>query len=328
MPFQILHKDITAMAADAIVNPTDEWLSGSGGTDLAVHMTAGEKLDEACRNIGRLQTGAVAVTDAYGLPCRYVFHTVGPVWKNGTCGEEALLRGCYLNALFKAKQMGLDSIAFPLISSGTFGFPKNQVLRIAIDAISDFLYTADSELQIFICILDRHAFSLNREIALREYLGHGRKRFFGAERKAAAFCEDREEAPICCAPQDQPITDDISEWIKKQDDSFAVMLLKLIDKKGMTDVECYKKANVTKGTFWKINNDPKYKPSKSTVIAFAIALELDLDETAQLLKTVGFSLSDSNTFDRIIQFFILHRNYDIYEINAALFQYDQACLGC
>jgi len=141
-----------------------------------------------------------------------------------------------------------------------------------------------------------------------------------------------EDAPKCSAAaplsKRKATPNNISDWIKKQDDSFAVMLLKLIDKKGMTDVECYKKANVTKGTFWKINNDPKYKPSKATVIAFAIALELDMDETSQLLKTVGFSLSNSNTFDMIIQFFIINQNYDIYEINAALFQYDQVCLGC
>lgn len=348
MPFQIIQKDITEIGTDAIVNPTDEWLSGSGGTDYAVHSAAGRQLDEACEQIEELQTSEIAVTDAYNLPCQYVFHTVGPIWKDGSRNEEALLRSCYLNALLKAKKMGLASIAFPLISSGTFGFPKDRVLRIAIDAVSDFLFTTDGEMQVFICILDRGAFVLSKEIALKEYLQRGKR--FVYEDHALKMCQSEEravsapvsededlfvlnEAPICsapapCAPQPKPITDEISDWIKKQDDSFAVMLLKLIDKKGMTDVECYKKANVTKGTFWKINNDPKYKPSKATVIAFAIALELDMDETTQLLKTVGFTLSNSNTFDMIIQFFIINQNYDIFEINAALFQYDQVCLGC
>jgi len=177
MPFQIIHKDITEMATDAIVNPTDEWLSGSGGTDYAVHTAAGEQMDLACAQIIDLQTSEIAVTDAYKLPCRYVFHTVGPIWEDGLQNEAALLRGCYLNALLKAKKMGLDSVAFPLISSGTFGFPKDKVLRIAIDAISDFLYTIDGELQVYICVLDRRAFALSKEIALREYLEERGKHF-------------------------------------------------------------------------------------------------------------------------------------------------------
>lgn len=347
MPFYIVQQDITRMDCDAIVNPTDERLSGSGGTDYAVHAAAGEALDEACRQIERLQIGAVAVTDGYRLPCRYVFHTFGPIWQGGGYNEEILLRSCYLSALLKAKKMNLSSVAFPLISSGTFGFPKDKVLRIAIDAISDFLYTSDSEFQVYVCILDRRSFEVSKEIALNEYL-HESSRRFTYEQHTLKMCSS--PAPIeevsDCAPIAAPVrsarfsarmaataektqmSDDLAEWIEQQDDSFAVMLLKLIERKGMTDVQCYKKANVTKGTFWKINHDPKYRPSKATVLAFAIALELDLEETEQLLRTVGFSLSNSNTFDRIIQFYILHGNYDIFEINAALFQYDQVCLGC
>ena len=354
MPFHIIHQDITKVKCDAIVNPTDKWLSGSGGTDYAVHEAAGEELDEACKKIADLQVGTVAVTDGYRLPCRHIFHTVGPIWHGGSNNEEVLLRSCYLSSLLKAKKMNLSSIAFPLISSGTFGFPKDRVLRIAIDAISDFLFTTDSEFQVYVCILDRRSFEVSKELALNAYLQEGSRRFIYEEHtlKMCSSPEPLEEVCYESAPDPElsvPVVPelsapfvagvippvekkqapvDLAKWIEKQDDSFAVMLLKLIDKKGMTDVQCYKKANVTKGTFWKINNDPKYRPSKATVLAFAIALELDIEETENLLRTVGFSLSNSNTFDKIIQFYILNGNYDIFEINAALFRYDQVCLGC
>ncbi len=342
MPLQIIHKDITQVECDAVVNPTDSLFSGSGGTDHAIHAAAGPELEAECRRLGRLGCGEVAVTGGYGLPCKYIIHTMGPIWSGGQRSEAVLLRSCYMNALFKASAMGLESIAFPLISSGTFGFPKDRVLRIAIDAISDYIFNSDKEINVSICILDRASFVLSKEIALQEYIGERAPRFLYAEhtlrmqpkasvsafddRKIRETCADMCESDIdaCRAP----LPEDLSDWIKKQDDSFAVMLLKLIDKKGMTDVQCYKKANVSKGTFWKINNDPKYKPSKPTVLAFAIALELSLEETEQLLKTVGLSLSHSNLSDLIIEFYISNGNYDIFEINSALYRYDQVCLGC
>lgn len=345
MPFQIIHQNIAKFSCDAIVNPTDRMLSGSGGADNEIHTAAGRELDRECENLQGLGVGEIAVTGAYNLPCRFIFHTVGPVWENGSYNEAVLLRSCYLNALLKAKKMELTSIAFPLISSGTFGFPKDKVLRIAIDAISDFLFTSDQEMQIYVCILDRTSFELSKEIALKGYLTRNSSKVFDykdhalkmrrADKNAMPPGRESAERPhfikasLCNNAAEAMINEnDLEGWLRKQDDSFAVTLLKLIDKIGLTDVQCYKKANVSKGTFWKINNDPNYKPSKQTVIAFAIALELNLDETEQLLKTVGFSLSNSNTFDRIIQFFIMNGIYDIFEINAALYKYDQVCLGC
>ena len=343
MPLQIIHKDITQVECDAVVNPTDSIFSGSGGTDRAIHEAAGPELEAECRRLGRLGCGEVAVTGGYGLPCKYIIHTTGPIWSGGKRNEAVLLRSCYMNALFKASAMGLGSIAFPLISSGTFGFPKDRVLRIAIDAISDYIFNSDKEINVSICIIDRASFVLSKEIALQEYIDERRApRFLYEEHtlrmqpKASASIFDgriiRESCAEVCEPGVEacraPLPEDLSEWIKKQDDSFAVMLLKLIDKKGMTDVQCYKKANVSKGTFWKINNDPRYKPSKQTVLAFAIALELSLEETEQLLKTVGLSLSHSNLADLIIEFYISNGNYDIFEINSALYRYDQVCLGC
>lgn len=317
MPFYIVHQDLTAMQCDAIVNPTDPFFSGSGGTDLAIHTAAGPALSEECLTLPWLETGSTAVTSGYRLQCKYVIHTVGPIWTDGTANESILLRSCYLNALMLAKKMELDSVAFPLISSGTFGFPKDKVLRIAIDAISDFLLMIDEEPDVFICVLDRNSYTLSRDIALKEYLNWNTDAV-----SDRSICLQSAPKGKVCAEQS-----DLAAWLKKQDDTFAVTLLKLIDRSGMTSAQCYKKANVSKQTFYKINNDAKYRPSKATVIAFAIALRLDLEQTEILLRSAGFSLSHNNNFDMIIEFYIKNGVYDIFEINAALYQYDQVCLG-
>lgn len=361
MPLQIIHQDITTVRCDAIVNPTDCFFSGSGGTDLAVHRAAGPELAEACAALDPIGFSEVAVTPGFNLPCRYVLHTMGPVWQGGGKNEAALLRGCYINALIKAEKLKAGSVAFPLISSGTFGFPKDKVLRIAVDAISDFLFTAESEPEIFICILNRDAYVLNQDSGLKEYLEREKnppcmphaimaeeclaEYSVGsslpdddmlsavsampcfAEEIAPAPCEKEKLKPLYSKPQGY-VKDSLEEIIRHHDDSFAVLLLKLIDKKEMNEVECYKKANVSKNTFWKINNDPKYRPSKPTVLAFAIALELTIDETNRLLRSAGFALSGNNDFDLIIEYYITNGIYDIFEINAALYQYDQVCLGC
>lgn len=330
MPLQIVNMDITQMRCDAIVNPTDCFYSGSGGTDRAIHSTAGEKLDAACALLEPIGFGEVAVTPGFNMPCRNIIHTVGPVWRGGKDNEKALLRSCYTNCLMKAKRLGASSVAFPLIAAGAFGFPKDKVLRIAIDAISDFLFAVDGDMEIYVCVHDRRSFVLSKQIALNEYIGQWQQ--FACEEHIIKACAPLEDCPsermTIRAAADMPIDEELSDWIKRQDDSFAVTLLKLIDKKGMDDVECYKKANVTKNTFWKIKNSATYKPSKPTVLAFAIALELSMDETGQLLKSAGFSLSRNNLFDLIIEFYITNGIYDIFEINSALYQYDQLCLGC
>ena len=345
MPLQIIHQDITTVRCDAIVNPTDRYFSGSGGTDLAIHTVAGPELDKACLKLEPIDFSEIAVTPGFDLPCRYVFHTMGPVWQGGGDSEAALLRGCYINALMKAERLKVQSIAFPLISSGTFGFPKDKVLRIAIDAITDFLFTAQSEPEVFICILDRDAYVLKLDASLREYLDRERGLPLCAPLAMAPFEDD--DIEHCCfssaLPAEAPKAkkkpsilhgvsaerkESLEDVIRHHDDTFAVLLFKLIDMKGMDDVECYKKANVSKNTFWKINNDPKYRPSKPTVIAFAIALELNIEETNRLLRSAGFALSGNNDFDLIIEYFITNGVYDIFEINAALFKYDQVCLGC
>ena len=214
--------------------------------------------------------------------------------------------------------MELSSVAFPLIASGTFGFPKDKVLRIAIDAISDYLMMTDGEPDVYICVPDPNAYTLSREIALREYLS-GRTDACAADMICLNGMEPSHR--LCSAETD------LTQWLKKQDDSFAVTLFKLIDKSGMTDSQCYKKANVSKQTFYKIKNDRNYRPSKVTAVGFAIALRLDLEQTKLLLQAAGLSLSHNNLFDMIVEFYITNGIYDLFEINAALYQYDQTIIG-
>jgi Predicted phosphatase homologous to the C-terminal domain of histone macroH2A1 len=362
MPLQIIHKDITRIECDAIVNPTDEFYSGSGGADYAIHKAAGPRLHEACDELEPLLSGECAVTPAFRLPCKYVIHTVGPIWDGGYYNEPVILRSCYLNALIKAKHLGVESIAFPLISSGAFGFPKDKVLRIAIDAISDFLFTMDEEFCVSICIVDKNAFELSKAVDLDRYIGrknriaeHAKYALRPFKAPEAAYdvetiyehdeClpgvpeldVDFQKLPIsscaappphaASAPAPEALAISLEDWIEKQDDTFQRLLFKLIEKKGMDPVQCYKKANLQKNVFYNIRSDPNYRPSKETVIAFAVSLELSLGETDALLKSAGLALSRNNLFDLIVEYYIKEEIYDIFEINQALYKYDQKLLG-
>lgn len=294
------------MCCDVIVDPTDACFSGSGGTDLAIHTAAGPALRAACDSLDPLDFGEAAATEGFDLPCAHVIHTFGPVWEGGEVCESVLLRSCYVNSLILAKKLGAQSVAFPLISSGTFGFPKDKVLRIAIDAIADFLDLIEEDMEIYICVYDRSAYELSEDVALKNYMariGEGAVHLF---------------EPV----QDEKLSD-LAKWIRSGGDTFAVTLMKLIDKKGITDVQCYKRSNVSRKTFSKLNTDADYRPSKETALHFAIGLRLSLDETEQLLRTAGFSLSGNDKTDQIFEFYIRNGRYDAKVIDAALFQYGE-----
>ena len=345
MPLQIIRQDITKIKCDAIVNPTNEDLFPSGGTDAAIHAAAGSALYEACQEIGHLDVGEVALTQGYNLPCKYVIYTVGPIWEDDTRGERALLENCYRNALLLALEKGCKSIAFPLISAGLYGFPKDQVLKIAIATISDFLF--EHELQVTLAVFDKKSYQFSEKLFkdVTEYiddhyvLEHSDnldelldiEEFLGDELLPSEICgkEINEQRIFCSeirAPRERPL--DLESRLKEtRKNSFALKLFHFIDERGMSDVECYKKANVDKKTFSKIKCNENYRPSKQTVLAFAIALELSLSETQELLATVGFALSPGSKFDVIIEYFISKGNYNIYEINETLFEFDQCLLG-
>lgn len=333
MSLQIVRNDITKMEVDAIVNAANSSLLGGGGVDGCIHRAAGPELLAECKTLGGCETGSAKITKGYRLPCKYVIHAVGPRWRDGKHGEREKLISCYRTSLALAKEHGCEAVAFPLISSGIYGYPKDQALKVAIDTISDFLL--ENDMTVYIVIFDRKAYQIGEKLFsdIAAYIDdnyvdeHTDSRSERLRRMQMLSDEPEEEtfgAPLAPMAASGKTLDDALSQI---DESFSEMLLRKIDEKGMTDAQCYKKANIDRKLFSKIRSDKLYKPSKPTALAFAIALELPLDETKELLMKAGFALSHSNKFDIIIEFFIEHGNYNVFEINEALFAFDQSLLG-
>lgn len=333
MPLEIVRNDITKMTVDAIVNAANESLLGGGGVDGAIHYAAGPKLLAECKTLGGCKTGKAKITGGYNLPAKYVIHTVGPIYEDGNHGEKALLESCYRESLTLAKEHNCETVAFPLISSGVYGYPKDQALKVAIDVISDFLL--ENEMKVYIVIFDKAAYKISEKLFsdIAEYIDDNYVHQHTDYRRESKRMNAPMQASVglfeadLCECKAMLAEDDLDAKLKQIDESFSQMLLRKIDEKGMTDAECYKKANIDRKLFSKIRSDVHYKPSKPTAIAFAISLELSLDETEDMLKKAGFALSHSNKFDIIIEYFISKGNYNIFEINEALFAFDQSLLG-
>lgn len=416
MPFLLIRNDITKVQADAIVNTANTELLEGSGASRAIYLAAGEeKLQKACRKIGHCDLGKAVITEGFDLPARYIIHAAGPVWRNGASGEEEILYSAYMESMKLAKKRGLSSIAFPLISSGYYGYPKERALKTAVSAISDFL--TEHEMLVYLVIYDDTSFAVSKKLfeSIEEYIdGH----YVEEHREEETFRKrrnrpERNEAPSVPLPVlsaenlmdtlPQPIEEGVSEHhrstppvpacgaappklipeektktsvskkksghakpprsrgsqelpvraaapsivmeeeaasisaeekarqlediLKHLGETFSQMLLRLIDERGLTDPEVYHRANIDRKLFSKIRNNRSYSPTKKTVLAFAIALELSLDETMDLLKTAGYSLSNSSRFDVILSFFLEKKIYDIFEINEMLFYYGQPILG-
>ena len=319
------------MEADAIVNAANNRLKMGGGVCGAIFRAAGpEELQAECDSIGKCDTGEAVITKGYNLPAKYIIHTVGPVWEGGHKGEEKLLRNCYLNSLKLAQDNNIESIAFPLISSGIFGYPKDQAFRVAVTAIQDFLL--ENEMMVYLIVFDKEAVELGEKLflSIEKYIDDHyveerhedrTERFVKEQQLAAKYLSEEILAPA------EKISLDLKDAVEQLDETFSEMLLRLIDEKGKTDVETYKKANIDRKLFSKIRLDKFYRPRKSTALALAISLELSLEETKELLRKAGYALSHSNKFDIIVEYFIKEGIYDIYEINEALFAFDQNLLG-
>ena len=333
MPLEIVRNDITKISVDAIVNAANESLLGGGGVDGAIHYAAGPKLLAECKTLGGCKTGKAKITGGYNLPAKYVIHTVGPIYEDGKHGEKALLESCYRESLALAKEHNCETVAFPLISSGVYGYPKDKALKVAIDVISDFLL--ENEMKVYIVIFDKAASKISEKLFsdIAEYIDDNYVDEHTDYRRESMRMNAPMQASVglfeadLCECKAMLSEDDLDAKLKQIDESFSQMLLRKIDEKGMTDAECYKKANIDRKLFSKIRSDVHYKPSKPTAIAFAISLELTLSETEDMLKKAGFALSHSNKFDIIIEYFISKGNYNIFEINEVLFAFDQSLLG-
>lgn len=338
MPFTIVRQDITKMTVDAIVNAANTDLAMGGGVCGAIFKAAGaQELQAACNQVAPIKTGEAAIIPSFALPCKYVIHAVGPVYRHWNAQQsEALLRSAYTESLRLASKNHIQSIAFPLISSGIFGYPKDEALKVASSAITDYLQSSDMD--VFLAVFDKTAFAVSEKLLgeIESYIDEHyveehrirRRDLLDVEREALsddAIINYNAPMPSMAAPA--AAGTGIDELVGNLDEPFGKTLLRLIDTKGKTDVEVYKRANIDRKLFSKIRTGKGYMPGKRTILALAIALELTLDETDDLLERAGFALSHSQKFDVIVEYFIVSGRFDIFEINEVLFKYDQPLLG-
>lgn len=344
MPFEIVRNDITKMQVDAIVNAASRLPKVNAGVDSAIHKKAGPSLLEARKEIGYIQPGTAAITPAFDLDAEYVIHAATPTWMDGQHGEVKMLRQAYDMCLDLALKAGCDSIAFPLLASGNHVFPKSKALQVAIGAFSEFLM--EHEMQIYLVVFSKDSVKLSEKLVhnvacyvdenyVQEYeqevyggVAENRRRDRYQMRRMMEMQSDCMMAPCAAEPCAKASVDkSLGDFIKEKDAGFTETLLELIKKKGVKNSAVYKKANISKQHFSKIINDPNAKPSKQTAIALALALELDMDATKDLIGRAGYALSNSSTFDLIIRYFIEHKQFNVIEINIALYEFDQSLLG-
>lgn len=399
MPFRMERNDITRVKADAIVNAANEQLRHGGGVCGAIFKAAGaRRLQAACNKIGYCPTGQSVATPAFDLPARHIIHAVGPIWRGGDQGEEALLASCYRTSLELARQLKCQSIAFPLISAGIYGYPRRQALEVARREILAFL--ENNEMDVTLVLFDASTTQAGNMLAadlrmrLERYIddvyveqsGYARRRpwegnapsfapaYGETTMDAAAPMADADDtgaislgsaSPAPSAPPSAPpaalhsaarssevgrvenaapahephpspvaqsrrrmgLPRSLKNLLAHMDAGFSETLLALIDERGLKDAQVYKRANISRQHFSKMRSNRSYKPTKTTVLALAVALELSLDETSMLLERAGFALSHADQRDIIVEFFIREGTYDIFRINETLFAYDQPLLG-
>lgn len=327
MPFSIVRNDITKMEVDAIVHTTNVYLKQGSGTSRAIFLAAGEeKLTAACEAIGRLILGQAVITDGFDLPAKYIIHASGPIWIDGNHKERQVLAQTYRSAMEVATEQGVQSIAFPLISSGNNGFPKQMALQIAISSIYEYLMSHD--MQVYLVLYDRESWEMSRKIfsSVEQYIDdHYVRKNDESYPEHTVFVAYVNE--LLQPPYMEEKSEDITALLKQEEKNFAQTLFELIDRRGLKDSEVYNRANIDRRLFSKIRSDENYTPSKKTVLALAIALQLSLEETKDLLMKAGYALSNCNKRDLVIEYFIKNKNYNIHEINFVLEQYHQQILG-
>ncbi|MDD3218097.1 MAG: macro domain-containing protein [Lachnospiraceae bacterium] len=335
MPLLMIRNDISKVQADAIVNPANTRLIEGNGTSRAIYLEAGEEqLRKACEKIGFCPVGKSVITDAFYLQARYIIHAVGPRWSIMNLKKEKLLYSAYRESLLLAKEYQLESIAFPLLSAGYYGCPKATALKIAVAAISDFLI--DEEMLVYLVLYDAEAVKLSHKLSssVEEYIDN-----HYVETHPETFCfpetryketqenMQRTYPSMCTAPSPKQMARSLDDLMQLSKETFTDRLFRLIDERGLKDSQVYHKANIDRKLFSKIRKGNGYTPSKKTILALAVALELSLDDTKDLLMKAGLALSNCSKSDVIISYFIENKQYDIYEINEVLFAYGENILG-
>lgn len=345
MPFEIVRNDIVNMQVDAIVNTANPRPVIGSGVDRAIHQKAGKKLLSARQEIGDIDFGDAVITPGFDLDAKYVIHTAGPLWEGGNHGESEILASCYRKSLNLAKVYQCQSIAFPLISTGNYGFLKSLALQIAIQEISTFLL--ENDMQVYLVVFENESFVLSEKLfnsvssyidenyvyskTIDEYDSDHIDHVYLNSSRFRHYYQDQENIKLTSSLNDEGAFEinsfDLDEMLDHLDDSFSQMLIKLIELSGKKDSEIYKKANIDRKLFSKIKNNINYRPSKTTALAFAFALELDLDTTKDFIGRAGFALSHSSKFDVIVEYFLISRNYNVFELNEVLFAFDQPLIG-
>ena len=342
MPFLMIRNDITKVAADAIVNPANRNLLQGSGISRAIYQAAGEQeLTAACEAIGYCDLGKAVCTPAFGLPTKYIFHAVCPAWQGGVAGEAEQLASAYHSALELAVEHRCESVAFPLLSSGNYGYPKEQAFRIAVDIITQ--YVMEHDLTVYLVLYDRHSLAVSRKLfaSVEEYIDDhyvatkdeswwfGRRRRESAERRRRL--EEDAALPMMGAvpaPAAAPMAArSLEHLMDNLGESFTTRLLRLIDERGLKDSTAYKQSNISRQHFSKIQCNRDYNPKKKTVLAFAVGLHLSEDETIDLLKSAGYAFSDGSKRDWIVRYCLEQKIYNINQVNTLLFEYDQEQLG-
>lgn len=328
MPLSIVRNDLVKMHVDVIVNSANPKPIVGAGVDERIHTCAGEQLLQARLAIGDIACGEAKITEAYNLHAKYVIHTVGPIHTYNHVYE--LLSNCYRNSLLLAKEYKCKSIAFPLISTGTYGVDKAKALKIAIQTIHEFLL--DNDMMVYLVVYDRQSYQLSEHLYndVQSYIDENyveENIYFNSRyesrRIEANFIDFEKENVVCKA---MPLRS-LEDLIDEVDETFSEYLLRMIDYKGLKDSDVYKKANIDRRLFSKIRSNKHYQPSKNTALALAFALELNLDETKDMLNKAGYALSNSNKVDIIFKYFIEQNNYNIYELNEVLFKFTETTLG-
>ena len=356
MPLEIVRNDITRMHVDAIVNSANPHPMVGRGVDSAIHAAAGPMLLAQRKRIGDIPVGSAVVTEAGELPARIVIHTVGPVWQGGTAGEAQDVASCYRNSLQAAVDNGCTTVAFPLISTGTYGFPKDLALSVATRTIRTFLQEHD--LDVFLVVYDNEAFRLSQSLfeQVEDYIGScfesasdGGVPFAAASAPDGAsmpFADFEEEDVVCravCTRSTQlldaremarasvaaPETSQrrLADVVEQVEESFSECLLRMIDERGLADPYVYRRANIDRKLFSKIRSRKDYRPSKATALALAVALELNLDETRDFIARAGYALTHASKADIIVEYFIANGVFDVLQINEALFAFGQPLIG-
>ena len=342
MPFLMIRNDITKVAADAIVNPANRNLLQGSGTSRAIYQAAGEQeLTAACEAISHCDLGRAVCTPAFGLSAKYVFHAVCPAWHGGGFGEAEQLASAYHSALKLAAEYHCESVAFPLLSSGNYGYPKEQAFRIAVDTITQ--YVMEHDLTVYLVLYDRDSLAVSRKLfaSVEEYIDdhyvaqNDESYWFGRRRRELSerrrLLEEDASLPMLGAvpaPAAAPMAArSLESLMDNLGESFTTRLLRLIDERGLKDSTVYKQSNISRQHFSKIQCNRDYNPKKKTVLAFAVGLHLSEDETIDLLKSAGYAFSDGSKRDWIVRYCLEHKIYNINQVNTLLFEYDQEQLG-